>query len=158
MNGDFRDSNNKQAVFGTAVTLVASMILFAVICVKYNLIIFQIPAALISVLLTLAVGKVLSRGRFSADEKAVVFHVGFFEYKYLYSDISNIKTETGLTHSKGGTYAHTELIISLKNGRTVVFHDCNLPDDALSTPEKHKAFQENHKFTKLAGYVKSRLI
>lgn len=78
MNGDFKDSKNKIAVFGMCATLLAGIIIPAIIIAKYNLIFLQIPAICVVLCLSIAVGEILSRGRFSADEKSVVFHVGFF--------------------------------------------------------------------------------
>lgn len=157
MNGNFKDAKNAFAVFGMCATLLVSLIISAIIIAKYNLILLQIPITFVIVLLSVAVGGLLSKGTFSADEKSVVFHVGFFKYEYFYNNIADIEVKTGLTHSKHGTSAHIKFIITLKNGGTVIFHDCDLPDDALSTPEKHKKFQENHQFTQLTAYIKSKL-
>lgn len=157
MNGDFKDSKNKIAVFGMCATLLAGIIIPAIIIAKYNLIFLQIPAICVVLCLSIAVGEILSRGKFSADEKSVVFHVGICKYEYFYNEISDIEVKTGLTHGRYGASAHIRLIINLRNGETVIFHDCDLPDDALSTPEKHKEFQENHQFTHLVAFIKSRL-
>ncbi len=157
MNGDFKDSKNKIAIFGMCAMLLAGIVIPAIIIAKYNLIFLQIPAICVVLFLSITVGEILSRGKFLADEKSVVFHVGICKYEYFYNDIVDIEIKTGLTHSKNGTSAHIEFIIKLKNGETAVFHDCDLPDDALSTPEKHKEFQENHQFTQLAAFIKSRL-
>ena len=157
MSGNFKDEKNEFAVFGLCATFLVSIIISAIIVSKYNLILLQIPSVFVTLFLSLAVGNLLSKGKFSADEKSVLFHVGFFKYEYFYNNISDIKIKTGLAHVKNGSYAHIEFIIKLKNGETAIFHDCDLPDDALSTPEKHKEFQENHQFTQLADYIKSRL-
>ncbi|MDE7104648.1 MAG: hypothetical protein K2O36_02070 [Ruminococcus sp.] len=121
MNGNFKDEKNKFAVFGVCTTLLVSMIISAIIVSKYHLILLQIPAAFVALFLSLAVGNLLSKGKFSADEKSVLFHVGFFKYEYFYNNISDIKIKTGLTHVKNRSYAHIEFIIKLKMAKQLYF-------------------------------------
>ncbi|MDE7289327.1 MAG: hypothetical protein K2N71_07500, partial [Oscillospiraceae bacterium] len=98
----------------------------------------------------------LGRCSFTADDNKLIFRIGPIKYEYSYSKIKSAEVQTGFTHSRYGNSAHVELIITFTDGETETFCDSNVPDDALSTPEKHKEFHDNHQFTKLSNYINER--
>lgn len=111
---------------------------------------------LVMMALIFAEVKLLQKCSFNADNDKVIFYAGFIKYTYNYSEIASAEAKTGFIHGRYGTSPRVELIIKLKNGDTVTFSDINVPDDALSTPEKHKEFHDNHQFTKLSNYINRR--
>lgn len=106
--------------------------------------------------LILAEVKLLQKCSFDADNDKVIFYAGFIKHTYNYSEIISAEAKIGFTHGRFGSSPSAELIIKLKNGDTVTFSDINVPDDALSTPEKHKKFHDSHQFTKLSNYINER--
>ena len=112
--------------------------------------------ALAMIPLILAEVKLLQKCSFNADNDKVIFYAGFIKHIYNYSEIASAKVKTGFIHGRYGTSPRVELIITLKNGDTVTFSDIDVPDDVLSTPEKHREFHDNHQFTKLSNYINER--
>lgn len=115
-----------------------------------------IAAVIVMVLLWSAELKLLGEGTFTADNDKVTFRIGFIKRTYGYSEINSTVTQIGFIHGKYGASPHVELTIKLKDGNIAVFRDSDIPDGALSTPEKHKEFHENHQFTKLSRYINDR--
>lgn len=114
------------------VVITGRLILFILICVEFML---------------------LPKGSFTADENYVLFKLILSNYKFRYDEIMSAKVMTGITH---GFFPRVKLILTLKNGKTKIFRDYNFPDEALSTPEKHKMFLDYHPFTFLCNYINER--
>lgn len=156
MTGKFNNSRNGicmayciiapfVAIFGTAAFVVSTGI-------EELTIIIAILAIVAVVLLALP----LRKCEFTADDEKVVFRVVFLKHTYCYSEIHSASTQTGFSHSRYGSSARVELVISLSDGERLTFYDENVPDDALSTPENHKFFQDTHQFTALCKYINER--
>lgn len=155
MEGNFRDSRND--IVGIII-LIVGLIVMPIIQVKFDLgFAFTLIGVPVMVFLMFAVDSVLSKSKFSADEKLVDFSVGFKKYRYFYTSIINIRTEIIFTEVRGrAKIPHIELVFSLRNGKIVRFSD-TVPSDKCDTIENLKKYQEKHQFTKLAYYIKSRL-
>lgn len=93
---------------------------------------------------------------FSADNEKVVFRVAFLKHTYRFSEIKSASTQVGFSHGKYGASARVELVITLSDGECFKYYDEDVPDDALSTPENHKRFQDAHQFTALCKYINER--
>lgn len=100
----------------------------------------------------------LRKCQFSADDEKIVFREGFpfIKRTYRFSEIKSASSQVGLSHSRSGTSARVELTITLSDGEDITFYDEDVPDDALSTPENHKKFQDAHQFTSLCKYINER--
>ena len=156
MTGKFKDYNNGLLSFVGIITFFVVIFGGAGIVVKYDIpgggfLIFILMFALIWVESLL-----LERCSFTADDDKVIFREGPIKYEYSYSEIISAEARTGFTHGRYGSSAHVELVITLTDGETAEFCDSKVPDEALSTPEKHKEFHENHQFTKLSNYINQR--
>ncbi|MDE6788069.1 MAG: hypothetical protein K2J47_01945, partial [Ruminococcus sp.] len=110
----------------------------------------------VTVGLTLLVSERLAKGRFSANEKSVVFQVGFKKYEYSYKNIINVRTKTVFTNGRYGKIPHIEIALSFRNGSIVRFCD-TVSNYEYDTIEGLKKLQEEHQFTELADYIKSKL-
>ena len=154
MTGKYKDYNNGLFVCVSVVTFLACMFGSAFIDVKYDISVFGTVILIFAILWVEIL--LLGRCSFTADDEKVIFHVGPIKYEYSYSEIISAEAKTGFTHGKGGSSAHVKLVITLTDGETKTFYDSKVPDEALSTPEKHKEFHENHQFTKLSNYINER--
>lgn len=156
MTGKFKDYKNGLFVSVSVVTSLVVMFGGACITPKNDV----AGSVFITVILFFAILWVeillLARCGFTADDDKVIFRVGPIKYEYSYSEIKSAEAQTGFTHGRSGSSAYVELAITLTNGETATFCDSNVPDDALSTPEKHKEFHDNHQFTKLSNYINER--
>ena len=156
MTGKFKDYNNWLVMVVIFITGFVVIFGGAGIVHKYN-----IPGgALIIVILFFSIlwleTSLLAQCSFTADNNKLIFRVGPIKYKYKYSEIKSAEVQTGFTHGRYGSSAHVELVIYFTDGGKETFGDSSVPDDALSTPEKHKEFHDNHQFTKLCNYINQR--
>lgn len=156
MNGDFKDSKNEFAKWTSIAVLLLSMIVSTCITAKLDMPFLTFVTAPVTVGLTLLVSELLSKGRFSADEKSVVFQIGFQKYEYSYKNIINIRTKTVFTNGRYGKIPHIEIALSFRNGSIMRFCD-TVPSYECDTIESFKKFQKEHQFTELADYIKSKL-
>lgn len=156
MNGDFKDGKNEFAKWASIAVLLLSFIVSACIIVKLNMPVLHFVTAPVTVGLTLLVSERLAKGRFSADEKSVVFQVGFQKYEYSYKNIINVRTKTVFTNGRYGKILHIEIALSFRNGSIVRFCD-TVSQYEYDTMEDLKELQEEHQFTELADYIKSKL-
>lgn len=152
MTGKFKDYNN---AFGIIVSIVTMCVIF---CVGFCIGDTEGELALTAFLGFAALFLCIPFGRcsYTADEEKIIFREGPIKYTYSYSEIKSAKAQTGLSHGKYGTSPYVELVLTLTDGECAEFRDQNVPDDALSTPEKHKEFHDNHQFTKLSNYINQR--
>lgn len=156
MNGDFKDGKNEFAKWSSIVVLLLSMIVSACITAKLDmpfLTFFTVPAI---VGLTLLVSELLTKGRFSADEKSVIFQVGFQKYEYSYKNIADTKVNTIFTNGRYGKIPHIEIVLLFRSGKVVRFYD-TVSQYEYDTIEGLKNLLAEHDFTKLADYIKSKL-
>lgn len=156
MTGKFRNYNNWLVQAAIIITTLVTILGGASIVVK-----FDIPVGAFFVLIVMfaadfAVAVLLGRCSFTADDDKLIFREGPIKYEYSYSEINSAEAKTGFTHGRYGTSAYVELVITLTDGETATFCDSKVPDDALSTPEKHKEFHDSHQFTKLSNYINQR--
>ena len=157
MEGKFMDGENSAAKTVESTVFIVGLIATTVISFNtssiYTSLIFTIFGMIVTVFLTVEVTNQIAKGKFSADEKSVVFSVGFRKYEYSYKDIINVRTEITFTDSRYGKIPHIELVLSLRDGKTVRFSD-DVPSYECDTLKSLKKFQDRHEFTKLAGYIK----
>ena len=99
---------------------------------------------------------ILRKCEFSADNEKVVFRAAFLKRTYRFMEIKSASTQVGFAHGKYGASARVELVITLSDGECFKYCDENVPDEALSTPEKHKKFQDGHQFTALCKFINER--
>lgn len=156
MNGDFKDGKNEFAKWVPAVVLLLSMIVSACITAKLDMPVLTLVTAPVTVGLTLLVSELFAKGRFSADEKSVVFQMGFQKYEYSYKNIINVRTKTVFTNGRDGKIPHIEIALSFRNGSIARFCD-TVSKYEYDTIECLKKLQAEHDFTKLADYIKSKL-
>lgn len=96
-------------------------------------------------------------GSFAADEEKVVFRLGFITYTYKYSEIKFAETQTGFSHGRYDSGPYVKIDIYLKGDNDPkTFYD-RIPNEALSTPEKHKKFLDEHRFTALCSFINERV-
>ncbi|MDE6726828.1 MAG: hypothetical protein K2J80_02680 [Oscillospiraceae bacterium] len=156
MTGKFNNSTN--AICLAYCIIVTLVIIFggAVIAVKAGL---HAEASFIIIIVAVVANLpafLLRKCEFSADDKKVVFRVAFLKHTYCYSEIHSASTQVGFSHGKYGASARVELVITLSDGECFKYYDENVPDEALSTPESHKMFQDTHQFTALCKYINER--
>lgn len=109
------------------------------------------------IILSIAVYLPFTHGSFAADEEKVVFRLGFITYTYKYSEIEFAETQTGFSHGGYGSRPYVKIDIYLKgDDEPETFYD-RIPNDALSTPEKHKKFYDEHRFTILCSFIIERV-
>lgn len=152
MTGKFKDNNNR--VIHVAIIITTLVMFLGGTAINIPFVGFFVGILMVAAIF--AVVELLEWCSFTADDDKVIFCVGPIKYKYSYSEIESVETQTGFTHSRYGMSPHVELTIKLKNGDTVTFRDNSIPDYALSTPENHKEFHDNHQFTKLSNYINQR--
>lgn len=163
MTGEFNNSRNGVCLAYTIIIPASVMIGEAVVAVEAGL--NQAVATFIILILFFAAflpSFLLKKCEFSADDEKVVFREAFLFRKaflkktYCFSEIKSASTQVGFSHSRYGASARVELVITLSEGERITFYDEDVPDEALSTPEKHKRFQDTHQFTALCQYINER--
>lgn len=156
MTGKFNNSRNK-VCFAYCI-IVPLVIIFggAALVVNMNALILGPFIILGLAALAIWLGLPLRKCEFSADAEKIVFREAFLKHIYLFSEIKSATTEVGFSHGRYGSSARVELVIALSDGESVTFYDEDVPDDALSTPEKHKKFKDTHQFTALCQYINER--
>lgn len=152
MTGKFKDYRN--GIFAVVVTIFAAVFLAVFIKAFFDIDIFY--AFVGSAAIYAAARMLLARGSFTAYGEKVFFRLGFMQYVYSYSQILSAETKTGFYDGRLGRQPYIVISIKLTDGNTVTFYDESLPKNALSTPEKHKEFHDNHQFTKLSNYINQR--
>lgn len=156
MTGKFKDYNNGLFVSVGLVTFFVIIFGGACIAPKYDTPESVVIAVILFFVLLWVESLLLARYSFTADDDKLIFREGPIKYEYSYSEIKSAEAQTGFTHGRYGSSAYVELVITLTDGETATFCDNDVPDDALSTPEKHKEFHDNHQFTKLSNYINER--
>ena len=111
MNGDFKDFKNEFAKWTSIAVLLLSWIVSACITAKLDMPFLTLVTAPVTVGLTLLVSELLAKGRFSADEKYVVFQVGFQKYEYSYKNIVGTKVNIIFTNGRYGKIPHIEIAL-----------------------------------------------
>ena len=156
MTGKFNNSNNGICFTCFILALFAAIIGGAVYITNtgpdeasYFICFFAIAATFLLII-------PLRKCAFSADDEKVVFRVAFIKHTYRFSEIHSASTQVGFVHGKYGASARVELVITLSDGDCLKYCDENVPDEALSTPENHKLFQDTHQFTALCRYINER--
>lgn len=110
------------------------------------------------IILSIAVYLPFTHGSFAADEEKVVFRLGFITYTYKYSEIEFAETQTGFSYGRYGSRPYVKIDIKLRDDDyPETFRDYNIPDEALSTPENHKKFHDEHRFTALCSFINERV-
>lgn len=160
MTGKFNNSKNGICTAYCIIVPIAAMFGGAVILTKCELyeaklIFYPIFIPILLTLIFLPPFQ-LRKCEFTADDEKVVFRAAFLKYTYYFSEIKSASTQVGFSHSRYGASARAELVITLSNGEYITFYDENVPDEALSTPQNHKKFQETHQFTALCQYINER--
>lgn len=152
MSGKFRDSNRLFWIFGIVVVLAVvggPFIFFS----EYEEGIAYLLSFLL-IILSIVGYFPFTYGGFSADDEKVVFRLGFVKYTYYYSKIEYAETQVGFSRGRYGSVPYVKIDIKLKDEEDPeTFQDNNVPDEALSTPELHKKFQDEHQFTALARFI-----
>ncbi len=156
MTGKFINSSNGVCLAYSIITTIVVLFGGAVLVAKTGL--FEIEFIIIAIWLVAAFlpSFLLRKCEFSADEEKVVFRVAFLKHAYCFSEIKSASTQAGFSHSQYGASARVELVITLSDGECITFYDEDVPDEALSTPENHKKFQDAHPFTELCQYINKR--
>lgn len=157
MSGKFNNIDNGICLAYGIIVPIAVIFVGVGVCLnagfdRFDLIITVIPVFVISLLPMF----LLRKCAFSADNEKVVFRVAFLKRTYSFSEIKSASTQVGFVHGKYGASARVELVITLSDGECFKYCDDNVPDDALSTPENHKKFQDTHQFTALCKYINER--
>ena len=159
MTGKFNNSNNRVCLAYCIITPIVLLIGGAVAIVKTGLYEAEFIIAILVVAAIILPSFLLRECEFSADDEKVVFRlarVAFLKRTYRFSEIKSASTQAGFSHGRYGTSARVELVITLSDGERITFYDEDVPDDALSTPENHKKFQDTHQFTALCQYINER--
>lgn len=156
MSGKFNNIDNR-ICFAYEV-IVPLAVLFGGMAALVNVGLDEIGLFFVIVLLVISILPIflLRKCAFSADDEKVVFRVAFLKRTYSFSEIKSALTQVGFVHGKYGASARVELVITLSDGECFKYCDDNVPDDALSTPENHKKFQDTHQFTALCKYINER--
>ncbi len=159
MTGKFNNSLNGVCLAYIIITPIVVLIGGAVVAAKTGFhgagfviaLFVVIAAALLPIFL-------LRKCEFSADEEKVVFRVAFLKHTYCFSEIKSASTQVSFIHGRYGASARVELVITLSDWECecIKFYDEDVPDEALSTPENHKMFQDAHPFTELCQYINER--
>lgn len=158
MKGKFIEGNNPLAIFISVTLFIVSLIVTSIIATNAgtNGAILTFPFAFVDVGVCIGAGYLLTRGKFSADEKGVEFKVGFLKYYYSYRQIVNVKVETIFEKGRYGKIPYVQIALSLKNGEIMTFCD-QIPHDKADTLDSMKDYQDEHKFTELCEYIKKRI-
>lgn len=156
MSGKFNNSSNVVCISCCIIATLVVIFGGAVVCVNAGLPEGGIIIAILLAAVIFLLEFLLRKCGFSADDEKVVFRVVFIKHTYSYSEIHSASTQVGFVHGKYGASARVELVITLSDGECKKFYDESVPDDALSTPENHKKFQDAHQFTALCKYINAR--
>ncbi|MDE5741518.1 MAG: hypothetical protein K2H90_03630 [Oscillospiraceae bacterium] len=152
MTGKFKDYRQSKSV--SVVMLFVTVFLAVLIKASFNI---DISFAFAVSAVVYAAARILTaRGSFTAYRDKVFFCLGFMQYVYSYADIESAETKADFYTGRLGLQPYMAISINFTDGNTVTFCDESLPKNALSTPEKHKEFHENHQFTKLSNYINQR--
>lgn len=157
MSGKFNNSSNGVCTAYCIIFASVAIVGGAAVCVYAGLD-RAVSAIVVFVVLTISLLPMflLRKCGFSADNEKVVFRAAFLKHTYRFSEIKSASTQVGFVHGKYGASARVELVITLSDGECKKFYDESVPDDALSTPENHKKFQDAHQFTALCKYINER--
>lgn len=161
MTGKFNNSMNRVCL---AYCIVPLVIMFGGAAVVVNLKLGPLDSLLgtiivmILLVLSILLAFPLRKCEYSADDEKIVIRevFPFIKRTYRFSEIKSASSQVGLSHSRSGTSARVELTITLSDGEDITFYDEDVPDEALSTPENHKTFQDTHQFTALCQYINER--
>lgn len=157
MTGKFNNSNNGVCIAYIITTIIVVVFGGTAVCEKaLHLGAGSIFIILIIFAIAILPSFQLRKCKFSADDEKVVFRVAFLKHTYCFSEIKSALTQVGISHSRYGASARMELVITLSDGECITFYDEDVPDEALSTPENHKTFQDTHQFTALCQYINER--
>lgn len=158
MTGKFNNSNNviclTYSIIAPIVVLIGGAVIITNVAGSFNEVglFFEFVAIVAMILLIFP----LKKCEFSADDEKVVFRVVFLKHTYRFSEIKSASTQVGFVHGKYGASARVELVITLSDGECFKYYDENVSDEALSTPENHKMFQDTHQLTELCKYINER--
>lgn len=150
MTGKFKDKYNIK--IRTILTVTTSVWIMCICTMQFNMLLVALAVSAVMY----AVSLLLTKGSFTADENYVVFKLGLKNYTFGYYEIMSAKVKTGITQGRYGSFPHVELIITLKNGKTVTFYDSRFPKEELINTEKYKKFLDYHPFTFLCNYINER--
>lgn len=157
MTGKFNNSNNGVCIAYIITTIIVVVFGGTAVCEKaLHLGAGSVFIILIIFAIAILPSFQLRKCKFSADDEKVVFRVAFLKHTYCFSEIKSALTQVGISHSRYGASARMELVITLSDGEFITFYDEDVPDEALSTPENHKTFQDTHQFTALCQYINER--
>lgn len=156
MTGEFNNCKNGVCTACWIISPIVVLIGGAAVAVAVNNTSLGILVGVILLVLAILLVFPLRKCDFSADDEKVVFHVAFLKYTYRFSEIESTSSQIGFSHSRHGASARMELVITLSDGECITFYDEDVPDEALSTPENHKTFQDTHQFTALCQYINER--
>lgn len=158
MTGKFNNSKNGICFAYSIIIPIAVIIGGAVVCVNSGLDRFGVGYIIVITLFVISLLPIylLRKCEFSADDEKVVFRAAFLKHIYRFSEIKSASTQAGFSHSRYGSSARVELVITLSDGECITFYDEDVPDEALSTPKNHKKFQDTHQFTALCRYINER--
>lgn len=159
MNGAFYNGRSFTAYFISCLVIVAYIIISNIItsAFKINKITIIVLTIGLFVIVT-AVDQWLTKYYFVADEKSVSFRSVLKKYEFSYDDILDVKSS--VVFIKRGyfrRFPHIQIILLLDGGKDIKFYDGNIPFKVACNSERLKEFYENHKFTVLAHFIKSRL-
>lgn len=158
MTGKFNSSRNPVCLAYSIIGPLVWLIGGAVFAVKTGL--YETEFIFVIIIVTVAAIILpifpLKKCEFSADDEKIVFREVFLKRTCHFSEIKSASTEVGFSHGRYGSSPRVELVITLSDGESVTFYDEDVPDDALSTPENHKRFQNAHQFTALCKYINER--
>lgn len=158
MTGKFRDYNN-WIYKGIPMTLIIFLPLYIVVApvLGQEYAFLLLILYLIWCVLSIPLDFLFTYGSFAADEEKVVFRLGFITYTYKYSEIKFAETQTGFSHGRYDSGPYVKIDIYLKGDNDPkTFYD-RIPNEALSTPEKHKKFLDEHRFTALCSFINERV-
>ncbi len=156
MSGKFNNSSNGVCRAYCIIAPIVALIGGAVAAVKIGLYGVGFIIGILVIAASILPPFLLEKCGFSADDEKVVFRAGFLQDIYYSSEIKSPSTELGFSHSRYGSSARVELVITLSDGKYITFYDDDVPDEALSTPKNHKMFQDTHQFTVLCQYINER--
>lgn len=158
MNGKFVDGNNPLAIFISVTLFIVTIIATTIIAANAgtNGAILAFPFAFVDVGVCVGAGYLLTRGKFSADEKGVEFKVGFLKYYYSYSQILSAKTEVIFENGRYGKIPYVQITLYLKTEETMTFCD-QIPRNESDTLDSMRDYHCKHDFTQLCKYIENRI-
>lgn len=158
MKGKFVDGNNPLAIFISVTLFIVTIIATTIIAANAGTTgaILTFPFTFVDVGVCVGAGYLLTRGKFSANEKGVRFKVGFLKYYYSYRQIVSVKVETIFEKGRYGRIPYVQIALSLKNGEIMTFCD-QIPRNEADTLDSMRDYQCKHDFTQLAKYIEKHL-